>query len=122
MVASPVFEAILNKGGGFADDADIKHGAVTFAGDRPRTQREFFLKRQLIPGSPGPHTPPGGAVGSFSGKRHHESDESYESGWGCEFDSESLVGGLEFMGTGQGDCHPSEAPVPLNDREVPPRD
>jgi hypothetical protein len=33
VIATPVFEAFLDGGGVFADDADIEHGAATLAGD-----------------------------------------------------------------------------------------
>jgi hypothetical protein len=41
VIAAAGFEAILNGGGIFADDADVEHGGAILAGDGGRNQREF---------------------------------------------------------------------------------
>jgi hypothetical protein len=46
VVSATGFEAFLNGGGVFADDADVEHGAATLAGDGGRNQREFSALRQ----------------------------------------------------------------------------
>ena len=49
MIAAAVFEAILDEGGVFADDADIEHGAATLAGDGGWNQREFSTEEEDLP-------------------------------------------------------------------------
>jgi len=48
MIAASGFEAILDGGGIFPDDADIEHGGETLTGDGVRNQREFSPTVRLL--------------------------------------------------------------------------
>lgn len=50
MISAPGFEAILDGGGVFSDDADIEHGGATLTGDGVANQRESSPNVRLLDG------------------------------------------------------------------------
>jgi hypothetical protein len=57
VISASLFEAFLDGGGVFADDADVEHGAATLTGDGGGNQREFSEREEdftaKTPRSPG---------------------------------------------------------------------